>query len=76
MTLCQVLEGVESLAKHGHYRAAVAVARARLEPDCDLVTSVMRGWAGQSQADGNDNNDNNNDNDDNDDKSFYLRVKL
>ena len=49
---CQVVEGVETLAKHGHYRAAAAVARARLEPDCDLVTSVMRGWAGQSQADG------------------------
>ena len=47
-----VLEGVETLAKHGHYRAAAAVSRARLDPASDLARSVMRGWASQSHGDG------------------------
>ena len=48
----ELQEGVAVLSRHGHHRAAVAVARSRLPHDSELVTSVMRAWAGQSQADG------------------------
>ena len=44
MSVCQVLESVETLDP-GQARtllAAVAVSRSRLEPECDLMRNVIR----------------------------------
>ena len=49
----QVLQAVSVLAKSGHYRPAVAIARSRLPLDSEVVRDLMRSWASQSQSDGN-----------------------
>ena len=49
----EVLQAVSVLAKHGHYRPAVAIARSRLPLESEEVREVMRSWARQCQSDGN-----------------------
>jgi len=48
-----LVDAVQVLSRHGHHRAAVAVARVRLPRDCELMKNVFRAWAIQSQNDGN-----------------------
>ena len=43
-----VIEVVTVLFKHGYHRAGVAIARSRLDQDCELVREVIASWAGQS----------------------------
>ena len=43
-----MIEVVTVLFKHGYHRAGVAIARSRLDQDCELVREVIASWAGQS----------------------------
>ena len=43
-----MIEVVNVLFKHGYHRAGVAIARSRLDQDCELVREVIASWAGQS----------------------------